>query len=217
VNLAGSLARSDNSGSLERDVLNEERERRFQMLVWPEMQTVLRTALLLTHNHAEAEDLAQETMVKAFRFMDQFQDGTDLKAWLMTILRRTRIDRLRAGQREKGQLSLDAMEQPPPVEARPEPESERAWDNLTELLSAFSDEQMITALQQLPEDIRWTLMLVDVEGLDHAAAAKVLDVPVGTVKSRAHRGRAMLRGTLLPLAKDLRLVREVEPEEKSDE
>lgn len=186
--------------------------RRFHTLVWPQMQTVLRVALLLTHDHVEAEDLAQETMVKAFRFMDQFEDGTDLKAWLMTILRRTRIDRIRSKQSQKGHVSLDVIEGQPPVAAPPESESERAWDNPAELLSAFSDQQVIEALQQLPEEIRWTLMLVDAEGLDHPEAAKVMEIPVGTVKSRAHRGRAMLREKLLPLAKDLRLVRERNPE-----
>jgi RNA polymerase sigma-70 factor (ECF subfamily) len=67
---------------------------------------------------------------------------------------------------------------------------------------------MIQALQRLPEEIRWTLLLVDVEGMDHADAAAVLGVPVGTVKSRAHRGRAMLREALLPMARDLRLIPE---------
>jgi RNA polymerase sigma-70 factor (ECF subfamily) len=67
---------------------------------------------------------------------------------------------------------------------------------------------MIRALQRLPEEIRWTLLLVDVEGMDHADAAAVLGVPVGTVKSRAHRGRAMLREALLPMARDLRLIPE---------
>lgn len=181
--------------------------RRFQALVWPHMDTLLRVGLLLTHDHAEAEDLAQETMVKAFRFLDQFQEGSDVKAWLITILRRTRIDRLRSQAREKGQLSLDALEQSPQVEARAEPEKELPWNDPAELLSAFSDQQVIGALQGLPEEIRWTLMLVDVEGLDHAQAAKVLEVPVGTVKSRAHRGRGMLREKLLPVAMDLRLVR----------
>lgn len=192
--------------SPERDVLKQERERRFQAIAWPQMQMVLRTALLLTHRQAEAEDLAQETMIKAFRFLDQFEEGTDIKAWLLTILRRTRLDRLRGGQRDRGHVSLDDAEHAPTVEAKAEPEPERAWDNPTELLGAFSDEQIITALQQLPEEIRWTLMLVDVEGVEHADAAKVLDVPVGTVKSRAHRGRAMLRTKLLPLAREMRLI-----------
>jgi RNA polymerase sigma-70 factor (ECF subfamily) len=65
---------------------------------------------------------------------------------------------------------------------------------------------LIDALRQLPDEIRWTLLLVDVEGMDHADAARVLDVPVGTIKSRAHRGRTMLREALTPLAKELRMI-----------
>jgi RNA polymerase sigma-70 factor (ECF subfamily) len=83
-----------------------------------------------------------------------------------------------------------------------------AWDDPHALLQRFSDRHMIQALQCLPEEIRWTLLLVDVEGIDHAEAAAILGVPVGTVKSRAHRGRRMLREALLPLAKELRLISE---------
>ena len=76
------------------------------------------------------------------------------------------------------------------------------------LLEQFSDAEMIDALSRLPEEIRWTLLLVDVEGMDHKEAAGVLDVPVGTIKSRAHRGRMMLRDKLLPLARQARIVKD---------
>lgn len=181
-------------------------EQRFRDVVWPHLATVLRVAQILTNRTQDAEDLAQETMLKAFRALDSFQDGSDAKAWLLTILRNTRIDRLRASQVSHGQLSLDAAEidpvAPPPPDA---PEWERS-DDPQEILQGFSDRQVIEALQSLPEEIRWTLLLVDVEQVDQKEAAGVLGVPVGTVKSRAHRGRAMLREALLPLARELRLV-----------
>ena len=82
------------------------------------------------------------------------------------------------------------------------------WERPDVALAAFSDQQVIDALQRLPEEIRLTLLLVDVEGLDHADAASILDVPEGTIKSRAHRGRGMLREALLPVARDMRLIRD---------
>lgn len=176
---------------------------RFYGLVWPHLATVLRTAKFLTRDDAEAEDLAQETMLKAFRFLGQFADGTDAKGWLMSILRNTRIDRLRAAALERANISLEQLEVEP---AGDEPSIDEGWDHPEDVLNAFSDKQVIEALKTLPEDIRWTLLLVDVEGMDHRDAAGVLDVPVGTVKSRAHRGRAMLRKVLLPVAKEMRLV-----------
>jgi RNA polymerase sigma-70 factor (ECF subfamily) len=184
---------------------------RFDALVWPHAPAVLRTARFLCHDDAEADDVSQETLVKAFRALDTFRPGTDVKAWLMTILRNTRIDRLRIRAAHKGDVSLDAMPFEPASDGGPagaDADAHPAWDDPRGLLQQFSDRHMIQALQRLPEEIRWTLLLVDVEGMDHADAATVLGVPVGTVKSRAHRGRAMLREALLPMAKDLRLIRE---------
>jgi RNA polymerase sigma-70 factor (ECF subfamily) len=185
---------------------------RFDALVWPHAAAVLRTARFLIHDPAEAEDVAQETMVKAFRALDTFADGTDVRAWLMTILRNTRIDHLRARASHAGDVSLDRLPFEPAGADDPGSDGNGAhdhpaWDDAQALLQQFGDRDVIAALRRLPEEIRWTLLLVDVEGLDHADAAKVLGVPVGTVKSRAHRGRTMLREALLPLAKDMRLVR----------
>jgi RNA polymerase sigma-70 factor (ECF subfamily) len=168
---------------------------RFHELVWPQLATVVRTARILTGgNDAEADDLAQETMLKAFGSIDQFHSGTDVRAWLMTILRNTRIDRLRARGASARDVSLDDIE----VEFTAKPDSSDAalWTEPEAMLEAFSDQQVIDALQALPEEIRWTLLLVDVEHLDQKDAAEVLGVPVGTVKSRAHRGRTMLRESL---------------------
>jgi RNA polymerase sigma-70 factor, ECF subfamily len=177
---------------------------------------VLRTARFLIHDPAEAEDVAQETMVKAFRALDTFEDGTDVRAWLMTILRNVRIDHLRARASHAGDVSLDALPFEPAGSAAPDlaavggggRDGHPAWDDAQALLQQFGDRDVIAALRRLPEEIRWTLLLVDVEGLDHADAAKVLGVPTGTVKSRAHRGRQMLRESLLPIAREMRLVRD---------
>lgn len=174
--------------------------RRFYELVWPQRAAVLRLAQVLTGNAAEAEDLAQETLLKAFTGIGRF-DGANVRAWLTRILRNARIDRLRSVGQAAKLVSLDEIE----LDVEDGRQELEQWSNPQEILNAFSDQEMIRALQGLPEEIRWTLLLVDVEGLDQAEAAELLEVPVGTIKSRAHRGRGMLRQALLPAAKQLRL------------
>lgn len=163
-------------------------------MIWPHLPHVLRVAQILTGNTADAEDLAQDTMMKALAAIDQFREGTDARKWLTTILRNVRIDRLRSRGTAVNDVSLEQLDID--VEDRSTAVSDPRWEQPQELLESFSDAQVIDAMQRVPEEIRWTLLLVDVEGLDHAEAAKVLDVPVGTIKSRAHRGRAMLRASL---------------------
>ena len=176
---------------------------RFYALVVPQAKLVLRVARCLVRDAAAADDLAQETMIKAFKAIDRFQETTDVRAWLMTILRHARIDHLRAAAGRRGQISLDESGIDPADESDDSP----AWEHPQELLEQFSDSDVIAALHDLPEEIRWTLLLVDVERIDHSQAAEVLDVPVGTIKSRAFRGRAMLRKALLPLARQRNWIR----------
>lgn len=180
----------------------ESQAERFQRLAWPFVPTLLRGARYLLHRSEGAEDLVQEAMLKAMKGIDGFQDGTDMKAWLMAILRRTHIDHLRAATRRPSQVSLESADEAAIGERAEEDAGRRdeLWAKPQELLQQFEDQAVIDALKALPEEIRWTLMLVDVEQMDHAQAAVVLEVPVGTVKSRAHRGRQMLRDRLYELA-----------------
>lgn len=180
---------------------------KFYELFWPHRDAVLRTARFLMRNPIDADDLAQDTMLKAFRAMNQFQPGTDARAWLLSILRNARIDRLRSAA-NRTDVSLDQLTFEPGQSA--DVERVKTEDELADaaaLLEQFADVEVIEALQALPEEMRWTLLLVDVEGLDFATAAEILNVPVGTVKSRAHRGRAMLKEKLLGKAKEYRLIR----------
>jgi RNA polymerase sigma-70 factor (ECF subfamily) len=185
--------------------LDNRQQQRFQDLVWPHAAVVLRVAQIMTGGDAaEADDLAQECLLKAYRGIDTLADGTDTKAWLMTILRHARIDRVRSAAARGRYVPLDDLGADEPTAS-----NEAEWRELSsepeDILQEFSDRQVIRALQALPEEIRWTLLLTDVEGMDHKEAAEVLGVPVGTVKSRTHRGRRMLRQALLPLAKEMRL------------
>jgi RNA polymerase sigma-70 factor (ECF subfamily) len=177
--------------------------RLFYEHLWPHRAMVLRTARMLARNAAgsgggfEAEDLAQETMVKAFKSISQFDPASSPKAWLAAILRNTWIDRLRAAGRH-GELSAVSVEgqELDLADTRREEAAADVTDPAA-LLEQFSDADLIAALKTLPEEIRWTLLLVEVEGMDHADAARILGIPAGTVKSRAHRGRQMLRERLV--------------------
>lgn len=181
----------------------------FYETVWPHRAVVLRAALIQTGNAAEADDLAQETFLKAFRAMNTFQSQTSAKAWLLTILRNTRIDRLRTASGAARHLSLEDLPSEPAVlDSHDQAHSEAAWRNPEELLNAFSDAQVIGALGNISEELRWTLLLVDVEGIDQGEAAKILGVPIGTVKSRVHRGRALLRQALASFARQHRFLRD---------
>ncbi len=168
---------------------------------------VSRMARFLLHDQVEAEDLAQETLIRAFKGILAMDEKRDVRAWLMTILRNLRIDHLRVKGSKPEPVSLDDLPAEPAGAANVAWAVDAEWENPEELVGRFSDADVIDAMRALPEEIRWTLLLVDVEELDHADASRILDVPVGTVKSRAHRGRAMLRKALLPMARQLRLIK----------
>jgi RNA polymerase sigma-70 factor (ECF subfamily) len=150
-----------------------------------------RLALHLAHDRADAEDLVQETFVRALRAWGSFAGGTDLRAWLLRILRNTFLDRERQARRHPTDGELD--EQSPDVAAASD-----AWlrgDREPEQLRGLVAAEVQAALQELPEGAR-TLVLLDVEGLSEAELALVLGCAVGTVKSRLFRARARLRERL---------------------
>ena len=195
-------------GSVSGNGLDEQEIRRFKRLAWPYMPVLLRTARYLTRRDDNAEDLVQDVMIKAMKAINTFQDGTDMKAWLMTILRRTHIDLTRSMKRHQNEISLDTVgdvagEEPAGI-------FDEHWDQPDQILERLEDQTIIDALKTLPNDIRWTLLLVDVEQMEQAEAARVLDIPVGTVKSRAHRGRKMLRDRLHSVAEERGWVAAVE-------
>ena len=179
---------------------DQARAERFYAEVWPEAPMLMRTAISLTPapgNPAEAEDLVQETLLKAFKAIDQLQPGTSPKAWLLTMLRRTWIDRWRKRERRPDghAVDLDNVAEPA-TDNEPAGEYDGDWTDPQALMSRFGDQDIIGALRLLPEGYRWALLLVDVQSLSVEEAADTLDVAPGTIKSRLHRGRAMLRDRL---------------------
>jgi RNA polymerase sigma-70 factor (ECF subfamily) len=178
------------------------RRERFYREVWPEAAMLMRTAISMCHDNAEAEDLVQDTLLKAFKALDQLQPGSHPKAWLLTTLRRTWIDRWRkASRRPDGEaIGLDLAPEPEITEDAGQHNA--AWADPESILQRFGDQEVIDALRLLPEGNRWALLLVDVQSLSIEEAAEVLEVAPGTVKSRLHRGRAMLRERLHDFARD---------------
>ena len=170
----------------------------FENTATPYIDAVYRTALALCGRQEKAEDLTQETFAKALERFGSFQIGTNCKAWLLRILRNTWIDELRHRKIAGPQLPVNEAALPEPEHAE-----ETVWANAADILENFTDEDVIRAMKQLPDEQRLTVFLVDVEQLSHEEVAEITDVAVGTVKSRSSRGRSALRRTLLAHAKDL--------------
>jgi RNA polymerase sigma-70 factor (ECF subfamily) len=160
----------------------------FNRLVLPEVDVMWRVALSLTRNRADAEDLVQESLLRAYKAIDSF-DGRYPRAWLLTILRNTERNRHR---RRRPELLKDpeiAEERGPRTDAD---EIERLAED------AEFDAAVTAALEQLPENFRNVVELVDVDGLSYQEAADVLEIPLGTVMSRLHRARRRIRDLLVP-------------------
>lgn len=173
----------------------------FEKTALVHLTAVYRTAVAICSPKDVAEDMVQITFTKAFERFGSFEQGTNCKAWLLRILRNTWIDYLRRHGAKPDSISLDED-----LVARDAPE-ETVWSNAEDLLENFSDEQVIQALQRLPDEQRLTLFLVDVEQLSQEDVADITHVAVGTVKSRTSRARATLKKSLSTYAKDMNLMR----------
>ena len=147
-------------------------------------------ALRLTRHEADAEDLVQETYLRAFRAMDQFQAGTNLKAWMFTILHNAHLNVRRNRGRSPIDADSEAVEQAPA-------DPERALSPEDLLVRAAMDHDLRAALDDLPEKFREAIWLRDVEELSYAEIAGVVQVPIGTVMSRIARGRRLLHDGLV--------------------
>ncbi len=198
---SGSYGRFGACGtSLELNRTHETENQRFYELIWPQRAHVLRCAIFLTHKTGDAEDLAQETLLKAWRSLNDFElRSHGVRAWLLTILRNTWRDSLRSRKRHGGDMSLESLiDEPAQAETTsPFPPDLHSAADADALINDFSDQCVIDALRTVRDEYRWTLLLVDVSDLSYEQAAELLEVPVGTVRSRLYRGREILRDTLL--------------------
>jgi RNA polymerase sigma-70 factor (ECF subfamily) len=162
-------------------------------------------AIRLARNPDDANDLLQETVLRAYRFFHQFESGTNCRAWMLTILFNNFRNGYRKSSREQPASSAEEFERKVENESlRTDP----AGSNPEAMLSGLGMEgEVETALASLPGEFRDAILLVDVEELSYQEVSGVLNVPIGTIKSRVSRGRALLRDTLANFAKERGIIR----------
>jgi RNA polymerase sigma-70 factor (ECF subfamily) len=170
---------------------------KFADLAMEHMGSLYTAALRMTRNPADAEDLVQETYLKAYRAFNTFQEGTNLKAWLYKILTNTFINAYRSKKRRPEQTELDEVEDLYLYRRLGGLEAAAAGRSAEEeVLEHFTEGDIKAALEALPEQFRMAVLLADVEGFSYKEIAEILDVPIGTVMSRLHRGRKALQKAL---------------------
>ena len=178
------------------------REDEFQRVVLPHLNAIYNLALSLARNPGDAEDLVQETYLRAYRFFDSYAEGTQIKAWLFRILRNTFINRYRARKTRPEEVDLDRIEagyeQMVDAEFLRDREPRSPEDILMEQVV---DEEVQQALDGLPEEYRTVVILALLEDMSYKEIAAALSVPIGTVMSRLHRGRRMLQASLMDYAR----------------
>ena len=166
------------------------------------LDALYRTALRMTRSEADAEDLVQETYIKAFRAREQFTPGTNLKAWLFRILTNTFINTYRRRQAQPEFTELDDVDEFSLYRRMSDLKtSSNSGDPESEFLNGLVDTEVKDALAELPDKFR-SVVLLDVEGFSYKEIAEMLDIPIGTVMSRLHRGRKFLQKRLYDLAQE---------------
>lgn len=168
---------------------------RYERDVLPLAEALYASAVRMTRNSADAEDLVQETLTKAYLNFHQFQEGTNLKAWLHRILTNNFINAYRKKQREPQRTGL-----PEEIEEWQIAQTESTYSGLraaeAEVLAQIADTQIVAAMRALPDEFREAVYFADVEGYPYREIAEMMGTPIGTVMSRLHRGRKQLRELL---------------------
>ena len=168
------------------------------------------TALRMTRNRSDAEDLVQETYIKGWRSFHTFEKGTNLRAWLFRIMTNTYINKYNAQKRKGTEVELDDIEELFLYKRLGSiDQSQLSSSAEDQMLNLFTDDEVKNALESLPEDFRVPVLLSDVDGFAYKEIAEMLEIPIGTVMSRLHRGRKAMQKMLYEYARERGLI--VEP------
>ncbi|HXT23135.1 MAG TPA: sigma-70 family RNA polymerase sigma factor [Thermoanaerobaculia bacterium] len=182
----------------------------FEAAAMPYLDPLYNAAYRMARNPQDAEDLVQETYLKAYKYYDKFEEGTNLKAWLFKILKNTFINSYRKKQQAPPKADFADIEESFESIVR----DDAGQQSLTpeeELLEKVLDEDVQRAIEELPHDYRMVVLLADLEGFSYKEIADILEIPVGTVMSRLYRGRRLLEEALLKYARGHGYIREGEP------
>ena len=178
----------------------------FEAEALPHLDAVYAMAVRLVHNADDANDLLQETVLRAWRFFDQFQPGTNCRAWLLNILLNNFRNGYRRASREQPASATGDFDHR--LEAASLAEQPQEANPETAVAIRSMDREVESAFNSLPDEFRSALLLIDVQELSYQEASQVLEVPVGTIKSRVSRGRNLMRQALQTYAKDRGMIRE---------
>ena len=182
----------------------------FEAVAMPYLDALYNTAYRMTRNSQDAEDLVQETYLKAYKYYDKFEEGTNLKAWLFKILKNTFINSYRKKQQAPPKADFADIEESFETIVRDD-SGQQARTPEEELLEKVLDEDVQHAIEELPHDYRMVVLLADLEGFSYKEIADILEIPVGTVMSRLYRGRRLLEEALLKYARGHGYIRDGEP------
>ncbi|HXV76190.1 MAG TPA: sigma-70 family RNA polymerase sigma factor [Candidatus Polarisedimenticolaceae bacterium] len=187
----------------------QERRDEFEEVALPHLDALFNLALNLTRNRKDAEDLVQETYLRAYRFFDSFQPGTQIKAWLFRILRNTFINRYRAAKARPDEVDFaridggfESQVDDDYLRSHGPPDPEQA------LMTGVPDETIRQAMAELPEEYRTVVLMALLEEMSYKEIAAALAIPLGTVMSRLHRGRRHLRRALHDYARRRGIIRD---------
>lgn len=175
----------------------QEKANLFEKAFYPQMNALYNFAFKLTLDEDDANDLVQETYLKAFRFIESFEQGTNVKAWLFRILKNSFINDYRKKKREPSGVDYQEIEE---FYNNEDAKIQVTTDLRTEIFKNMVGDEVSSALKKLPVDFRLIILLCDLEGFSYEEIAKIIDIPIGTVRSRLHRARQLLKEMLTQYA-----------------
>lgn len=178
----------------------DRRRKEFESLAFEHMDSLYSTALRMTKNELDAEDLVQDVYLRAFRFFSKFKQGSNFRAWIFKILTNTFINQYRKKSKEPQQVDFEQVQIRKPSTDEDKSSEEEIIEDLQGKFDKLFSDEIITALEQLPDDFRTVVILADIQSFSYKEIARIVGCPIGTVMSRLSRGRKQLQHLLAEYA-----------------